>query len=143
MAWVNIDGRRYYRRSKRIGGRVVTEHVGGGKIGELMAMMDDSERIDRRIEADFKRADRDVFGFHVRDVFGIGQFLGDLFTVLANQCGFHQHRRQWRRTRRADPMNLDRLGRQVDKLKEALAVAERARAPLMAPDFSGIPEADR
>jgi len=30
MAWVNIKGHRYYRRSKRVGGRVVTGHVGRG-----------------------------------------------------------------------------------------------------------------
>lgn len=143
MAWVNIHGRSYYRRSKRVGGRVVTEHIGCGKIGELMALMDDSERIDRRIEADFKRADREVFGLQMRDVFGVERFLCDLFTVLANQCGYYQHRRQWRRTRRADPMSLDRLGRQIDKLKAQLEQTERRRAPLMSPDFSGIPEEDR
>lgn len=143
MAWVTIKGRRYYRRSWRVNGRVVTEHIGGGIIGELIALVDNSERRDRRIDAGFKRADREGFAQHVRDVFGIERFLANLFTVSANQCGFYQHRRQWRRTRRADPMSLDRLGRQIDKLKAQLEKAERGRAPLMAPDFSGIPEADR
>ena len=32
MAWVNVKGHRYYRRSKRVGGRVLTEHVGRGEL---------------------------------------------------------------------------------------------------------------
>jgi len=40
-------------------------------------------------------------------------------------------------------MSIDRLRRQVDQLREQVEKAERGRAPLMAPDFSGIPEADR
>ena len=141
MAWVTIKGHRYYRRSKRVGSRVITEHIGGGEFGNAMAAIDDSERMDRRIDADLKRADREVFALHVADVFGIERFLGDLFAVFANQCGFYQHRRQWRRTRRADPMSIDRLRSQIGKLKAELEKA--GRAPLMAPDFSGIPETDR
>ena len=40
-------------------------------------------------------------------------------------------------------MIAERLYPQIEKLKAALENAERGRAPLMAPDFSGIPEADR
>ena len=44
MAWVNIKGHRYYRRSKRVGGRVVTEHIGRGELANLDAEYDAGER---------------------------------------------------------------------------------------------------
>lgn len=143
MAWTTIKGKRYYRRSKRVGGRVVTSHIGSGDFGEAMAAIDDAERLDRRIELEYRRADRIVFDRHVADVFGIERFLADLFALLAHECGFHRHNRQWRKSRGADPMIAERLHGQIDKLKAALEKAERGRAPLMAPDFTGLPEEDR
>lgn len=144
MAWVNIKNRQYYRRSRRVNGRVATEHLGGGEFGEMMASLDHSERMMRRMDAGLARADREVFESTVRDVFEIGDFLGALFAVLARQSGLHQHHRQWRRTRRAIDMSgtffpkkeLERLGQQLDQ-------AQVRRAPLMEPSFEGLPEADR
>lgn len=140
---MTIKGRKYYRRSRRVNGRVVTEHIGCGILGELAAVLDDDERLERRFAGDREQATADPFHDHIRVVLGIDQFLDDLFAVLAARCGFYQHRRQWRKSRRADPMSLDRLARQVDKLRERVEQAERAKAPLLAPDLSGIPEADR
>jgi hypothetical protein len=140
MAWVTIRGHRYYRRSRRVNGRFVTDHIGGGEFGELAAAMDDSARLDRKIDADLKRAEQDEFAEQLRDVCGIEQFLADVFAVLAVRCGFYQHRRQWRRTRRADPMSLRG---QLDKLRTQIDKMNQRRPPLMSPDFSGIPEADR
>ena len=144
MAWVNIKNRQYYRRSRRVNGRVATEHLGGGEFGEMMASLDHSERMMRRMDAGLARADREVFESTVRHVFEIGDFLGALFAVLARQSGLHQHHRQWRRTRRAIDMTgtffpkkeLERLGQQLDQ-------AQVRRAPLMEPSFEGLPEADR
>ena len=39
-AQVNAKGHRYYRRSKRVGGRVVSEHVGRGELANLDAEYD-------------------------------------------------------------------------------------------------------
>jgi len=74
MAWVNIKCRRYYRRSRR----VVTGHFGGGNFGQAMAAIDTAERMDRRIDADLKRADREVFGLHVGEVSGVERLLADM-----------------------------------------------------------------
>ncbi len=141
MAWVNISGNRYYRRSHRVSGRVETQHIGGGEFGEAMAGLDQAERMGRRIDAGLARADRDVYGFTLRDVFGVEEFLGHLFTVLAGQSGFHLHHRQWRKTKRASTMSgLNALKKQIEQLGKQL---EQKREPLMAPDFAGLPEADR
>lgn len=143
MTWVTIKGHRYYRQSRRVNGRVVTEHLGGGKLGEAMAVIDAAERTDRRIDASFRQAGRILFSLHVAQVFGIERFLADLFAVLAHECGYHRHHRQWRKSRGADPMIAERLHLQIDKLKAALEKAERGRAPLLAPDFTGLPDEDR
>lgn len=140
MAWVTIQGHRYYRRSRRVQGRVVTQHIGGGEYGQVVAQVDDASRLKRRIQAELKRVERESFLFQVQNASDIDQFLSDLFTLLAVRCGFYQHRRQWRRTRRANPMIL---GLQLDMLRTQLDVEQQRRAPLRAPDFSGIPKEDR
>jgi|GEM_PF-1598215 len=142
MAWVNIKNGRYYRRSRRVNGRVVNEHLGGGEFGEAMAGLDEAERMGRRIDAGLAQADHDVYGYAVRDVFGIDDFLGNLFAVLARQSGFHLHHRQWRRTRRTSTMSgIGGLRKQIEKL--AKQMDQSKRAPLMAANFEGLPEADR
>ena len=50
MAWVNINGHRYYRRSRRVGGRVCTEHIGGGWLGRVAAELDACDRQIRRLK---------------------------------------------------------------------------------------------
>ena len=142
MAWVNIKNGRYYRCSRRVNGRVVNEHVGGGELGEAIAGLDDAERMGRRIDAGLAQADRDVHGYAVRDVLGIDEFLGNLFTALARQSGFHLHHRQWRRDRRTSTMSSIRsLRKQIEKLGQQMEQSKRA--PLMAANFGGVPEADR
>ncbi len=144
MAWVNIKNGRYYRRSRRINGRVVNEHLGGGEFGEAMAGLDQAERMGRRIDAGLARADRDVYGFVVRDVFGIDEFLGNLFTVLAHQSGFHLHHRQWRRTRKGNAMSgMNTSRKQIKDLGQQLEQTRQRQPPLMAANFEGLPEADR
>lgn len=142
MAWVNIKHGRYYRRSRRVNGRVVNEHIGGGEFGEMMAGLDRIERSGRRIEEGFAQAHRDVYGYAVRDVFSIDEFLGNFFTVLARQSGYHLHHRQLRRNWRTSTMssigNLKKLGEKIGKQLD-----QSKRAPLMDANFDGLPEADR
>jgi hypothetical protein len=143
MAWVWINGHRYYRRSKRVGGKVVTKHVGAGRFAELSARADEDERRLRRLERATARLDHDAFLLGVADVLGVDEVLANLFVLLAGRCGAYRHRRQWRLRRRADVMGvLKKLSRDLEKLKAELDTADRAR-PLITPDFTGVPEADR
>ena len=143
MAWVTIKGHRYYRRSRRVGGRVVTEHVGGGLLGEACARLDDRERALRRLEASTARLDHDAFIHGVADALAVDEVLGNLFALLAGRCGAYRHRRQWRLKRRAAIVaSIKRMLNEVKKLSAALDRAEAAR-PLLSPDFDGIPDDDR
>ena len=52
MSWEARKGRgRYYTRSRRIGGKVVREYLGGGRIGEILAGFDMLKRDERLTEA--------------------------------------------------------------------------------------------
>lgn len=143
MAWVWINGHRYYRRSRRVGGKVVTEHVGAGHVAELTAKLDESRRRVRRMERAEARLDFDAFLFGVADVFGVDEVLANLFALLAGRCGAYRHRRQWRLKRRADIVGtLSNLSREIRKLKAELDRADRAR-PLIPMDFVGVADTDR
>src|SRR6187401_2872732 len=47
MAWLTKDGRRYYYRSIRVGGRVRSVYVGTGPLALLAAAEDEEARRDR------------------------------------------------------------------------------------------------
>ena len=138
MAWVNINGHRYYRRSKRVGGRVVTEHVGRGELAEMVAAHDRVERELSRSTRDCERSGRRVEAHSFAQFFELDGVVSDVVAALAHRQGWHRHKRQWRRKRGADVRSVDKLRKQVDRL-----VAERKVQPLLTPDLWGVPEADR
>src|SRR5215216_473787 len=50
MGWEERRGRLYYYRSVREGKRVRKEYVGGGALGQLIAQLDELERLQREEE---------------------------------------------------------------------------------------------
>ncbi len=50
MGWKTINGRRYYYKSERDGGRVKSTYFGAGEAGTLMAKMVAFERVERAAE---------------------------------------------------------------------------------------------
>ena len=64
MSWVRKGNNRYYRRSLRIGERVITEHCGGGARGDRAARRDQMNRSRRARQ---READRAVAAELLRD----------------------------------------------------------------------------
>src|SRR3954452_2074091 len=48
MGWDRQGQRRYYSRSRKVGGRVIREYVGGGLVGEAAPLQDQQRRLERQ-----------------------------------------------------------------------------------------------
>lgn len=142
MAWVKIGRHRYYRRSVRVGGRVVNEHVGRGPLAVLEADLDAKARLLRRAADEEERAGRRAVVDTFDAVMAADRLLADLFGVFAHRAGFYLHRRQWRRGRGAD-VSLKSINRDLAALITKLEARQKARRPLLEPNLSGVPDADR
>lgn len=93
-------GSLYYTRSRKEGGRVVREYVGGGVLGELAARMDAEERQRREEDAAAWREERE----HLEGLAGLlDAFYEDVETVTRAAliaAGFRRHKRgEWRKSR--------------------------------------------
>jgi hypothetical protein len=100
MGWKTINGRRYYYKSRRVGGRVETTYFGAGESSSLIAQLDAYERLGRAVERWAEREQReesDAEEEAVAEWFDGVQAVAD---VAMAEAGFHKHRGQWRRKRR-------------------------------------------
>jgi hypothetical protein len=90
----------YYTRSRKEGGRVVREYVGGGILGELAARMDAEERQRRQEEVASQRRERerlDILSAPVEELCDAAEVIVRA-ALLAS--GYHQHNRgEWRKRR--------------------------------------------
>jgi hypothetical protein len=98
MGW--DKGGRYYTRSRRVNGRVVREHVGGGTIGELAAQLDALDRQKRDAERAAARAVRDEVAALDAPLAELNDLADLLVTAALLAAGYHQHNRgNWRKRR--------------------------------------------
>jgi hypothetical protein len=100
MGWKQINGRRYFYKSEREGGRVKTTYFGAGESGRVMALLIASERAEREAERRERRAEReeaDAEEKAISDWFDGVQAMADAAMLAA---GSHRHKGQWRRRRR-------------------------------------------
>src|SRR5262245_9698505 len=100
MGWKNINGNRYYYKSRRVGRRVETTYFGAGQSGCLMAQIEEFERLEKAADRWREQNDRDEADEEERAFaqwFDGVQSQAD--TGLA-EAGFHKHKGQWRRKRK-------------------------------------------
>jgi hypothetical protein len=90
----------YYTRSRKEGGRVIREYVGGGIVGELAAQMDALVRERREEQAARWKEDQeelDALEAHVEEISEASDLLVRA-ALLAS--GYRQHNRgEWRKRR--------------------------------------------
>src|SRR5690242_2825729 len=101
MAWKQINGRRYYYRSIREGGRVRSEYVGSGEVAELTAQVDEINRGDRLADREARKEERKQADEQERYIAEWFDQVEDLASAAMQAAGFHRHHRgEWRRRRR-------------------------------------------
>ena len=100
MGWENRErGGPYYTRSRREGGRVVREFVGGGLAGRLASEFDriDRERREARALEEKRELERlEALAAPVLELSGAAEILTHAHLIAA---GFHRHKGEWRRAR--------------------------------------------
>ena len=99
MGWEERRGRLYYYRSVRDGNRVRKEYVGGGSFGQLIAQLDELERLQREEEEVSWREERE----RLERSAGFLQELEEAAQILIRAellvAGFHKRKGEWRRLR--------------------------------------------
>ena len=106
-------GGTYYTRSRREGGRVVREYIGGGVLGESAAQLDAEKRRVREEEASTWREERKSMEALDMPVEALCRAAEILTRAVFVAAGYHQHNRgEWRRRRGTKgPENRDRQER--------------------------------
>lgn len=99
MSWeTRSNGKRYYTRSRRVGGRIQREYVGGGTVGELVSKLDEIDRESRLLEAELIRLARqqaERMDESLADFEELAENIGRGLLIVA---GYHQHNRsEWRK----------------------------------------------
>ena len=94
------NGRVYYYKSRRDGEKVRKVYVGAGDFAHVAAELDETERLRRKEEVAYWKAERERLE---RDAAFL-QELTEAAEVLVRAhllaSGFHQHKGQWRRRQR-------------------------------------------
>jgi hypothetical protein len=95
MAWE----RGYYYRVRRVGGRVVREYIGSGRVAELAAEMDALEREQRHLDVLVLRQEKAELALeaNLKTLIETADLVANAALLAA---GFHQHKRgEWRKRR--------------------------------------------
>jgi hypothetical protein len=96
MAWETRNGRRYYYRKVRRGGRVFSVYEGGGVSGQVSAEAAASERVVKQARALTMReqaARDDAIDAKIDESW---RMVLMATTAALESAGFHQHKGQWR-----------------------------------------------
>ncbi len=99
MPW---DSRGYYYRARKVGGRVMREYVGRGPIAHQAANQDVAARARRKAQRAAWLATRAALDTADRALADLARVTDLAAHAALRACGYHPHRRQWRK-RRARP----------------------------------------
>jgi hypothetical protein len=102
MAWEKRErGGPYYTKSRRVNGQVVREYIGGGEFARIVSESDAMSRTLREAERQQQRAELE----RLEALAALVCELCDVTEVLTRAhlltLGYHEHKGEWRRERRA------------------------------------------
>src|SRR6516165_12639391 len=105
MAWQVVDGRKYYYRHQRDGGRPRTLYVGaaGSPAAELAAAADLLRRLGREVAARERHAERERLRGAEAPLLELCELTDVLARAALVLAGYHRHDRgEWRRCRETE-----------------------------------------
>jgi hypothetical protein len=100
MGWKRINGREYYYRSERVGGRVRSTYFGSGELASLVASLDAEARGEREAGRREQRAERERADAEEREISAWFDGIQAVADGAMRAAGFHKHKGQWRRKRK-------------------------------------------
>ena len=89
----------YYTRSRREGGRVVREYVGGGVLGGIAALEDEYERRRQEEEAAYWKEELERLEELAVPVLELSEAAEILVRAHLIAAGYHRHKGEYRRAR--------------------------------------------
>ncbi len=90
----------YYTRSRKEGGRVIREYIGGGVLGEIAALQDEYERRQREEEAAFCKEERERLEGLMAPINELCEAAEVLARAVLVVAGYRRHNRgEWRKRR--------------------------------------------
>lgn len=99
MGWETKGDKRYYYRKKRVGGRIVSEYVGSGDIGEQAERADREAKQRRKAESEqLRRTKEEIRELDQQIKQSLKQVKAALGAVLETS-GYHYHKGEWRKQR--------------------------------------------
>jgi len=101
MGWEQRRGRSYYYRKVREGGRVRSEYVGSGIVAQICAGHDEDKRRDRQARQAADHATRQAEAVIDRQLRDAESALVAITRATLLSAGYHMHKGQWRKKRRA------------------------------------------
>lgn len=97
VAWEERGGRRYYYRSRRVGGRVVKEYIGSGPGAELIADAEEAARRSERARREAEKAERERLEAFDQEIAGACEAIELVARAALVDAGYRQHKRgEWR-----------------------------------------------
>src|SRR5687768_11439178 len=104
MGWESRSGtgRRYYTRSRRVGGgKVVREYLGSGVVAEAAAILEAVRREEEAAEKERQRAERERLDALEAEVSGFCEQVDEVLRATLEAAGYHRHARgAWRKQRK-------------------------------------------
>jgi hypothetical protein len=102
MAWESRErGGHYYTRSRRVNGRVVREYIGGGEFARIVSESEANRRTLREAERQQQRAELERLEALAALVCELCEVTEVLTRAHLLTLGYHEHKGEWRRERRA------------------------------------------
>ena len=109
MAIEYRNGKPYYYRKKRIGSKIVSEYVGGGKLAIYAASLDRNDKKSIIAKQQLELKDQTLNSQMDEELNLLETKLNELFTIVAFENGYHKPKRQWRKKRQKKQMNQSGL----------------------------------